>query len=80
VDGIDDFKGREFEWAVSTVIENAHLTGLFNQGLKTDRLVEPAWQFILENFSSVDVAPPDYAALVSEVQARVERLLEDWKC
>ena len=65
-DGIDSYKGNEIDWAVGTVIENAEGVGLENFS-DAKEMVSAVYEFIVENFSEVDLPAPSENQLVKDV-------------
>ena len=77
MDGIDEYRGREFEWAVGTVMVNATAEDLRNGGLKATDLVEGAWEFIYAAFREEGLDPPSRQSLISAVDARITELRDE---
>ena len=77
MDGIDEYRGREFEWAVGTVMVNATAEDLRNGVLKTTDLVDGAWDFIYAAFCEEGLEPPSRQILVSAVDARIMELRDE---
>lgn len=72
-DGINEFKGRETDWAVGTIIESAEGVGLSNF-LNTDEMVDAAYEFIQVNFEEQGLSPPTKRALVRLVSERFKEI------
>ena len=71
--GIDEYKGREFDWAVDTVIENANEMGLLDEDEEADApgatfLVDAVWEFVIATFKENDLIPPNKIKLIAAVK------------
>ena len=76
MEGISEFPGEEFEWAVGTVMVNVYdPSALNNDGLRplAEDLVGVVWKFIHEMFLEMELAPPDRERLVSAVVERLQQ-------
>lgn len=69
-DGINEFKGREIDWAVGTVVENAEGVGLANFS-NTNEMVDAAYEFIKANFEEEGLVPPTPLVLIRLVSERM---------
>lgn len=72
-DGIDEFKGREIDWAVGTVVENAEGVGLSSFS-NANEMVDAAYEFIQANFEEEGLVPPTKLALVKLVSERLREI------
>ena len=70
-DEIDEYRGREFDWAVETVIENAHEMGLPDKKKDAATLVDAVWNFIWETFEETGLTPPDRGKVIAAVKAHL---------
>jgi len=73
--GIDEYKGREFDWAVDTVIENANEMGLLDEDEEEEAdapgatfLVNAVWEFVIATFKENDLIPPNKIKLIAAVK------------
>ena len=73
--GIDEYKGREFDWAVDTVIENANEMGLLDGDEEEEPdapgatfLVDAVWEFVIATFKENDLIPPNKIKLIAAVK------------
>ncbi len=71
VDGIDEYHGREFDWAIETVLYNAREMGLFEGSPDPKSLVDDVWDFILEVFDEEGIRPPDRNKLIDSVRTQI---------
>ena len=71
VDGIDEYRGREFDWAIETVLYNAREMGQFEETPDAKSLVDDVWDFILEVFVEERIQPPDRSKLIDAVHAQI---------
>lgn len=71
MDGIDSYRGSEFQWAVDTVIETATYLEEQHKKPTVEELVEAAWDFLCEAFSEEGLAPPKKVALTLEVSRQL---------
>ena len=44
--GIQEYKGREMDWAVDTVFHNAEEVGLLRRHVSAKGLIEAVWDFV----------------------------------
>jgi hypothetical protein len=76
MDGIDEYRGREFDWAVDTVWENASEVVLLNAEVTATTLVDAVWEFIEQVFVEEGLEPPSQQRLITAIQARLrDRLI-----
>ena len=78
MDGIDAYKGAEFEWAVGTALSSVEygVCDLFDSS--AEEFVAGAMEFICETFADEGMHPPDQETLVDAVKERQKEGALDW--
>ncbi len=71
VDGIDEYPGREFDWAIETVLYNAREMGQFEETPDAKSLVDDVWDFIVDVFDEEGLQLPDRNKLIDAVHAQI---------
>jgi hypothetical protein len=72
--GINEYQGREFDWAVDTVLYNAEEMRLLDGSHDAEALVSGGWEFIFEVFDEEQLERPDQNKHIATIQAREEFL------
>lgn len=73
MNGIDDYRGNEFQWAVDTAIECAEYLPDGHSDPTAQDLVAIAWDFIVHEFSEEGLMPPILADLIFAVGQHLQQ-------
>jgi hypothetical protein len=73
MDGIDDYRGNEFQWAVDTAIECIEYLLDGHTDPTAQDVVAIAWDFIVQEFSEEGLMPPILADLISAVEQHLQQ-------
>jgi hypothetical protein len=78
MDGIDDYRGEEFAWAVSTALVSVNCgdCGLLDH--TAEEFVEEAFEFIVGCFEGEGLEPPDKKELIEAVRKVQQAGALDW--